>query len=72
MEIRFGNTEDGSIHRCESCQEGDWIVFSCPDCYDYERRLNWRTGETFSESVHPEIQHSGFHFSNELISSILN
>ncbi len=32
-------------HSCESRQEGDWIIFTCKQCIDYERRFNWRTGK---------------------------
>ncbi len=32
-------------HSCQSRLEGDWIIWTCPKCEGYERRLNWRTGE---------------------------
>lgn len=32
-------------HTCDGHQEGDWIIFTCPICQDYERRVNWKTSE---------------------------
>ncbi len=32
-------------HQCTVTQEGDWVVFRCPHCKDYERRFNSKTGD---------------------------
>jgi hypothetical protein len=72
QEISFGSSNNVTRHECEAQRDGEWLIFRCPICPDYERRMNWRTGETFARQPYPEIQHSGFHFSHELISSIMN
>lgn len=33
------------VHHCTSHREGDFIIWRCPLCKDYERRFNWRTGQ---------------------------
>jgi hypothetical protein len=45
MEIKFNHSSDAEVHECESHRKGDWIIFRCPLCPDYERRMNWRTGD---------------------------
>lgn len=52
---------DFDAHQCQSFRDGDWIIFRCEQCPDYERRMNWRTGETRSRHTRPEIRHNGFH-----------
>lgn len=48
-------------HECEAHRDGDWIVFRCPDCSDYERRFNWRTGQMKVKNTNPYINHRGEH-----------
>lgn len=36
---------ENNQHTCTSYSDGDWIVWICPQCEGYERRLNWQTGE---------------------------
>ena len=38
-------------HKCFSEKEGDWIVFRCPICTDYERRIHTKTGEMRTEGI---------------------
>ena len=47
-------------HECTGFREGDWMIFKCTICHDYERRLNWRTGRmtTKSDPENP-FQHTG-------------
>lgn len=33
------------VHHCTSFRSGDWIVWKCPICTDYERKYNWKTRE---------------------------
>ena len=63
MQIRFKlNTEEGEFHACESHREGDWLVFTCPHCAEYENRINFQTGERISHPVaDPTIFHQGSH-----------
>jgi len=32
------------VHRCESHREGEWIIYTCQDCPNYERRVQPSTG----------------------------
>lgn len=58
MNVNFFS-EDGH-HQCTSHREGDWIVFTCPECKGYERRYNWKTGEIKTQTgVDPSILHQG-------------
>jgi hypothetical protein len=47
--IEFNSSEDGK-HKCSSKREGDWVVYSCPHCPDFQKRINLKTGEMESES----------------------
>ncbi len=47
------------IHHCTSHQEGDWMVWRCPHCSDYERRMNWQTGEMKISRGKSTAQHGG-------------
>ncbi len=56
----LSSTEPGSYHTCVSHREGNWIVFTCPQCSAYERRLNFQTGEMINVSADdPYIVHQG-------------
>jgi len=48
--IEFNASEDGK-HICESVKVGDWIIYTCPLCPDYERRYNPKTGEMKSKNL---------------------
>lgn len=58
--IHFKGASEDS-HKCYSETEGDWIVFRCPVCEDYERRINIKTGEMISlVSEENRTPHHGF------------
>ena len=60
------NSTDTDRHQCESYRDGDWIIFTCPKCLNYERRLNWRTGEMMvKDGEDPYILHAGEYFPTE-------
>lgn len=40
--IEFSGIPAGS-HRCTSEINGDWVVFRCPHCPHYERRISLKT-----------------------------
>ena len=42
--VKFSQVSEND-HKCYSETEGDWVVFHCPLCPDYERRVNSKTGE---------------------------
>jgi hypothetical protein len=60
--IEFKPPADSVHHECEAYRDGNWIIFRCPHCYDYERRLNWRTGEMNSRHSRAEVHHTGKYF----------
>ncbi len=55
-------------HKCEAVRDGDWVIFRCSQCVGYERRMNWRTREMHVENSQPNVNHSGFYYS-ELFTS---
>ena len=59
--VDFGTPAGPQQHVCDANQEGDWIVFRCPLCKDYERRINWRTGEMEAKNQSAFVSHSGKH-----------
>ena len=40
--LEFSGLPDNA-HRCTSEINGDWVVFRCPHCPDYERRISLKT-----------------------------
>lgn len=59
MVVKFNTPPDRETHDCESIREGDWIVFTCPKCPDYEQRLNWQTGKIKTKNPTNEFYHTG-------------
>jgi hypothetical protein len=49
-------------HECDSFTEGEWVVFRCPICRDYERRINAVTGEMKVKKGGSTARHTGRHF----------
>ncbi|RMH75836.1 MAG: hypothetical protein D6681_21995 [Calditrichaeota bacterium] len=70
--IEFPHARGADFHECDAHREGDWIVFRCPQCPDYERRLNWRTGEMEVKNNPPDINHTGSYFPHELAEAFIN
>jgi Zn finger protein HypA/HybF involved in hydrogenase expression len=62
LNMDFEKPQDVEFHQCQATREGDWIVFRCPKCNGYERRLNWRTGEMTSRNVNVQVLHTGNYF----------
>lgn len=57
MQIEFNGLQN--VHQCTSFRQGDTIVWKCPFCIGYERRLNLVTGEMFVIGK-TDYQHTGF------------
>lgn len=47
-------------HQCTATKKGNEIVFTCPQCPNYERRVNIVTSEMKTKGVSFEIEHEGF------------
>jgi len=45
-------------HSCEARREGDWVIYTCPQC-DYRLRDNLITGEMQIENASRDVAHSG-------------
>jgi hypothetical protein len=61
MKNTINFSDNPKSHRCVGEIEGDEIIFRCPACLDYERRINLKTGEM--KNMTPEtntIPHHGF------------
>ena len=60
MQINFRLNDDLSRHQCNVRRDGDWAIFTCPQCEGYERRLNLRSGKTtIRPGSDPFILHEG-------------
>lgn len=60
MQINFRINDELPRHPCTARREGDWIIFTCPQCDGYERRLNIRSGKiSLSPGDDPFILHEG-------------
>ena len=60
-----------SKHLCASRQRGDWLYFKCPLC-DYQRKMNWKTGEMKTFGGKEGVLHAGFNLPPEKIMEGLN
>lgn len=61
------NPSSEEQHACIGHKEGDWIIFTCPQCKGYERRINWKTGEMKSRVGDNPVLHTGFHAPVEIV-----
>lgn len=61
--IRFdADSPDVERHECESFRDGEWLVFHCPRCPMYERRIHERTGQmVVRQADDVSIRHYGVH-----------
>ena len=49
-------------HKCYGERKGNWVIFRCPLCPDYERRMNFKTGEISSKYDKNNYNlHNGFY-----------
>ncbi|MBD3287448.1 hypothetical protein GF337_01480 [candidate division KSB1 bacterium] len=71
---KFDSNQMKSIetHKCTSIRTGEWIVYHCPKCPDYERRINWRTGKMKTRNIRANINHTGAHVSMEYLDAMKN
>ncbi len=72
INVNFNPTPDFEHHETQGSRNGDWIVFRCAQCQDYERRLNWRTGETTVRNSSANIDHHGKYYPRDIIAAFEN
>lgn len=53
------NQKDKETHDCHVSRRGNWAVFTCPKCPDYERRINLLTGDMKTRKSLNPISHRG-------------
>jgi len=59
-EIKF----DSDAHQCKQEIQGDWVIFTCPLCPNYRRKMHRETGEIVNENTGKvEANHSGVYVS---------
>lgn len=68
FDAQFENHSE-ETHICDSRREGDWIIFTCKYCPDYERRYNYKTREMKVKNSSPHINHVG-HFVPKYLQNI--
>lgn len=64
-EVDFSFGPGSNHHECDSVMEGDWVIFRCPICEDYERRINLVTGENQVKNISSIVSHSGRHWPSQ-------
>lgn len=65
LHFNLGN-QSANQHVCQSQRDGDWIIFTCSKCPDYERRVNWRTGQMSVTHGLLHVAHIGTHLPAEI------
>ena len=60
MNLQQTISEPADYHHCIGHKEGDWVIFTCLQCRDYERRINWKTGEMTTRSGGSDFLHKGY------------
>lgn len=63
--INFDSFEDVEQHECSAIRDGDWIIYRCSKCRDYERRYNWRTGQMKTRGQNLYVRHKGVYHMSE-------
>lgn len=69
MKIEFEELSS-DVHHCTSYRVEDTIIWKCPICIDYERRLNLTTGEMscVGKTGHP---HTGSNDGGQNLNALL-
>lgn len=60
-----------NAHHCTSHVDGEWIIWICPICTGYYRKLNWKTGEMISNTNGSVFLHTGSNQGKDNISKPL-
>ena len=69
LNIEFSAKEDA--HTCEVSVEEQWIVFTCPQCQNYRRKMHQETGEMVVEKPgDPQITHRGMYINPLILQTV--
>lgn len=67
MQLNFRINDAPQRHQCVVRRDGDWIIFTCPQCEGYERRLHLFDGKTtVQEGEDPFALHEGVFIPQDL------
>lgn len=72
LNINFDPGEVVEAHECTAHRVGDWIIYRCEQCPEYERRYNWRTGEMKVRHSKKQCLHKGSYFPEEYENAFIN
>ena len=62
MQVSFPSNDSGARHRCEARRFKNWVVFTCPQCPGFERRIDLETGAMHTRpGADPYVLHEGFY-----------
>ncbi|MBK8567875.1 MAG: hypothetical protein IPN76_32275 [Saprospiraceae bacterium] len=53
-------------HHCIGHKEGDWVIFTCPICRDYQRLINCKTKQVIVRKGKSNAVHTGSHSPMEI------
>lgn len=59
--IEFPSLSESNCHECDATCLGDWIVYRCSQCDDYERWYNSQTGKMKTKGLKAHIHHWGLY-----------
>ena len=72
LRFNFEPPSGNEKHYCDSIRDGDWIIYRCIKCPDYERKINRRTKEMKVKGSVQNIFHSGYSVPNEDTANLNN
>lgn len=61
MRRQSSNHQQEKEHQCIGHKEGDWIIFTCPVCKDYQRQINCVTKQVTVRKGNSNAIHVGSH-----------
>ncbi|MCF8244654.1 MAG: hypothetical protein K9J37_09480 [Saprospiraceae bacterium] len=61
MRRQTSSQEHKAEHHCIGHKEGDWIIFICPVCKDYQRQINCVTKQVTVRQGNSNAVHIGSH-----------
>lgn len=64
-------TSEKETHNCTSYKDGDWVIFKCPICLQYERKMNLINGKMKTKGSSDNILHTAMFDGTENVSEAL-
>jgi hypothetical protein len=57
--LNLNENQPPIVHECTVIRVGEWAIFKCPHCLDYERKINLITGAMKTRAAFNAIRHQG-------------